>query len=517
MTDLRIGQAVILDQNRIKQLLSIWNHVQFELLSIATVVMDAALLTPLSLGIFVWARYWPPGQVFAWIACLILLSFNITRLLAALEIPPDKIRSLTAGVMFIILFLMIRTLVHSPDSMLDFSWIIEFFRDLTQASSFRWAQDVGIFILVIFAWTRGQSLLNRAADINRVGLKLRVGGLLLAPLIVWLGHARLVWDVSPYLLLFLLAGLTAVALTRAEEMEKSRSGYSASLKPQWISVIFIAALLTVLTAALTAIIISGESAVSVLGWLAPLVITIQFMFSIALSTLIYLLIPLWRTMDLVVNGIVNIILSGQTFLQSSLRLLIKLLSKLMTPSTEIEFVQPGGSDTAVSEPIVRRFIDLTLFGQYANLMGFLLIIALVLVIALFVSAQYQKTKFDENEAQPKHQKRRRRRASNLVTQLLSKLGILKNWRTAVSIRRIYRHMGLAAEANGYPRLVTETPYEYIQTLLQAWPEHEAEIRLITAAYINVRYGEIPEQKDQLDAIIQAWQILEETQPVKSTN
>ena len=70
----------------------------------------------------------------------------------------------------------------------------------------------------------------------------------------------------------------------------------------------------------------------------------------------------------------------------------------------------------------------------------------------------------------------------------------------------------AAAAAGYPRLEAETPYEYLPTLGQVWPDNAAEARLITDAFIRVRYGELPETAEELEAIRAAWRRLEATEP-----
>jgi hypothetical protein len=41
-----------------------------------------------------------------------------------------------------------------------------------------------------------------------------------------------------------------------------------------------------------------------------------------------------------------------------------------------------------------------------------------------------------------------------------------------------------------------------------WPENAAEARLITDAFIRVRYGELPETAEELEAIRAAWRRLE---------
>jgi hypothetical protein len=95
---------------------------------------------------------------------------------------------------------------------------------------------------------------------------------------------------------------------------------------------------------------------------------------------------------------------------------------------------------------------------------------------------------------------------------LKRLGFLRRRLAAASIRRIYQDMCGLAGSSGYPRLETETPYEYLQTLRQAWPENTAETLLITEAYNRVRYGELPETQAELDEIEAAWKRLEGIRP-----
>ena len=95
---------------------------------------------------------------------------------------------------------------------------------------------------------------------------------------------------------------------------------------------------------------------------------------------------------------------------------------------------------------------------------------------------------------------------------MERLGLLRQWRAAASIRRIYRLMCRAATAAGYPRLEAETPYEYLPTVSRVWPNHAPEVRQITEAFIRVRYGEVPETREELAAIHEAWRRLETAEP-----
>ncbi len=72
----------------------------------------------------------------------------------------------------------------------------------------------------------------------------------------------------------------------------------------------------------------------------------------------------------------------------------------------------------------------------------------------------------------------------------------------------------SAASQGYARLSTETPYEYLVSLSQVWPDNPRETGLITEAYVKVRYGEIPETKDELDEILAAWKLLADAGPAE---
>ncbi len=66
----------------------------------------------------------------------------------------------------------------------------------------------------------------------------------------------------------------------------------------------------------------------------------------------------------------------------------------------------------------------------------------------------------------------------------------------------------------YMRSPSETPYEYLAALAELWPSNRADARLITEAYIKVRYGEVPETEAELQAIRQAWRRLAEAPPAE---
>jgi hypothetical protein len=85
---------------RYEALLTAWGYVQHELLYLSWAIMDAALLTPLALGIMRFARYWQPGLVLLWLLILMLFAFYLARLMSAIQLPPQHQQTVMALTLF---------------------------------------------------------------------------------------------------------------------------------------------------------------------------------------------------------------------------------------------------------------------------------------------------------------------------------------------------------------------------------------------------------------------------------
>ena len=207
----------------------LWGAVRREIFPVAWALMDVALLTPLALSFMRWARYWPPRQVALLLLLLMLLPYNLIRVMSLLKWPTRRQYGVLTAVLVLILFVAIRGLLHGFGSLFDFSWLTQIYSNLSQRDNNLWLRDLTLFVLIIFTWGRGLALVDRQPNINTVGLKMRLGGLLLTPLLIWLTTTRLLWSMAPFVLLYFLATLTAVSLIRAEQIEQERTGLSASL------------------------------------------------------------------------------------------------------------------------------------------------------------------------------------------------------------------------------------------------------------------------------------------------
>jgi hypothetical protein len=482
---------------RQEKFLKTWALFQHELLYICWAVMDVALLTPFALVLMNWARYWPPGILFLGLLLVMLLAFNLARLMSALYLPPSSQQVVMAVGLLLIVFFSLRTLLHQPQSLFDLGWIGEFFASLNEPGNVLWQRDVVLFVLVVLMWARGLQMANREFTISRIGLRLRVGGLMIAPLVVWVSNYALLWDTTQFVLLFFLAGLTAVALTRAEQIAQDESGYSASLTPRWLTLIFATGLLIIFMAGIVAALIGKESATAVAGFLSPLWLALTAMVITAVAVIIYLLTPLiialeWLVAGIQWNWLTQLMLAMQQYAQR-------------IQGQEIELPTAEGEEVIIEGGM----------SQGGQIITILLAISIILVVALLLGRMYRRATVVGRAAQIGHiPSVALPEDESLMHKLLARLGLWRNWYAAASIRRIYRQMLVVATAVGHPKLDAETPYEYLPTLAKVWPQHQQDTRLITEAYIKVRYGETPETQAELDEILQAWQRLEQVRSEK---
>lgn len=473
----------------------LWGYLQHEILYLTWIVMEVALLTPFLATALPTTHDWPPGLLLVWLLLLMYLPFNLVRLMSTLDWPRSRQQVILVGVLFLIYFLSIRALFYQPLSLFDWHWLGQFFRSVADSETGEWRRNFGWFALVVFVWWRGLRLIGKPFTLAGAGRRLRIGGLLLAPFVVWLGMGRLPWSAVPFILLFFAASLTAVALARVEEIEKTETGRSVSLNPKWLLSIALAALLLILTTTLLTFIISGETMLTISGWFDPLWRALYAGSIVVLNTIFNLLEPPLQLLSL--------------FIEFLMELLRPILSNIpeVTPAAVESAATPLPELTEIAE---RQIGNETGF----KLINILLMVAIVLAVTLALARVYRQAQFaaQTSESATKTAVSPLPSRQNFGRRLLNRLGLLRGWRTAASIRHIYQNMCRAAAVSGYPRANADTPFEYLTTLFKAWPENQADTQLITDAYVKIRYGELPESAEELDTIRQAWKRLEAMPP-----
>lgn len=76
-----------------------------------------------------------------------------------------------------------------------------------------------------------------------------------------------------------------------------------------------------------------------------------------------------------------------------------------------------------------------------------------------------------------------------------------------SVRQIYRQFLRWAAGNGWPRHLSQTPYEYLRTLENLLPIAQGEVRLITEQYVSARYSPSSPTEQELNQLRQSWYLL----------
>jgi hypothetical protein len=389
-----------------------------------------------------------------------------------------------------------RTLLYETTSLFDLSWLAELYAHLTTANNPYWSRDLAIFFLVAIAWWRGLSFTRRYVDIGDVGLRFRVGALIVAPAVVLAGLLPYTGGIIGYLALFFLASLMAVALTRAEQVAHLRTGRGYPMQPRWLGVIFATSLATVLAAALAASALSGRAVDAVTGSLTALWDALDFFGLALVTTVTYLLL----------------------FILRPLELLFRFLAGLLGDVGIVELPQLEQPGNGLTDNQIDQLLQ-EITGPNAQLLlwinravTLIVVLAVLLLLYLALTRYFRQREMalfgDEGVAFPQGSDE----TLSLGQRLRQRLGLWQRRRAAATVRRIYQEMSQDAAARGFPRTLSQTPYEYLTTLAETWPTGDVEVRLITEAYVRVRYGELPESEEEMELLRGAWKRLQAMPP-----
>ncbi|HZU87093.1 MAG TPA: DUF4129 domain-containing protein [Anaerolineaceae bacterium] len=83
----------------------------------------------------------------------------------------------------------------------------------------------------------------------------------------------------------------------------------------------------------------------------------------------------------------------------------------------------------------------------------------------------------------------------------------RRMQAAERVRFIYTQLMDMCEKLESPRAAAVTPLEFLPVLEELFPENKGDAETITRAYLRVRYGEFPEEKEDLRQVVRAWEEL----------
>ena len=475
-----------------------WNILRHEFLYLLWAFMELAILTPLILAFAPWTWFWPPGLIVILLLLMMLIPFNLSRLMSTLDVSLDRQRIvLTVGLILTIIITW-RLLLYSPRPVSDLSWIADFFNHIEIAGNPFRIRDLTIFLIVTFMWWRGISLVGRHVDIAEIGFRMRFEILLLFVLVAGIAGSLLPWSVTPFILLFFFTSLLAIVITRVEQLELSRIGQSFPITFRWLLVVSGAAAVVAFTTGALAGVLSNDSVASTVGWFSPMWEALSLMGIVIAAIITYLISPL----ILFISWILGLFVAAfGSVIDNGLEEIELLTQGPLSEQLPEELME--STDTAIQFP--RQLLTI--------LIMFLFVLFVTLALGRLVRSLRHTSSGGNQTINPLSGYGALPRPS-LGQRILDRFGVFRRWRAAASVRHLYRQMCMTAADHGYPRAESETPYEYLQTLSQAWPEGEKDAKLITEAYVRVHYGEFPENEQELIKIEAAWKRLESNRPAE---
>ncbi len=275
------------------------------------------------------------------------------------------------------------------------------------------------------------------------------------------------YDLLPFLLPFLLAGLLALPLSYLERVEQSDGGQHVVMTWRWWRWVLTSTAL----ALLMAIVMLAVFTPNVLNQALTLLISLVSLPLLAIGFLVG-----W---------------------------LLQLLMSL------IKF-QPANSVRPLNSPVIPRPFPqrpqqagnpIVISNEALFIIVVVLLIAVMLLMVLTTARARRepiKVRVDGGEepvdAEPEEQ-----------SVFLPHRPDLRRWLAGITVRRLYARMVHEASKRGFTRQPSQTPYDYIPQLVVAFPGADADIRLVTDAYVAAHYGQVPDTEEELESIRAAWE------------
>jgi hypothetical protein len=461
-----------------------------ELAIVALMVMELSWivpwyrsLTPATYEVGVW------GVFFVLLGILLLANLS-TRLMNFLDLKIRIRQGITVVLIVISLLVALRLLLYETEP-LGFDAL--FTRPFNAMSDVRGLipDEFLVIVVVLVVYWRGLSLASKYIDPMSVRSNFYLGlGMFVA--FMFINTIVTGETPGPMLYTFFVSALLAMGAARIFTITQLRGGARNPFDLRWFLGILATTLVIVGLAAGIAWLASDRT--SIIGGIGGLVMGI---FGVILLALISPLIFFMERMAGAMPGA-----------SETMQSMMSVLDDLRTTFRDIASNLFGLFD-------IPGLLDWVQLLKPFLLWGFVIV---VLLAILFSISRWlineRRAELDEREGMIDRgdiigllRKALRDRLEGLGQSLRgrSRLPSGQRWLAAAKIRRIYaRMMDLAGQLD-IPRPPASTPLEFQPTLQEMLPEASEDVDLITAAYLKVRYGEIPETRQEIELVEQAWE------------
>jgi hypothetical protein len=347
--------------------------------------------------------------------------------------------------------------------------------------------EILILLVGLLAWFRAQRMPEHVGDMRSMARHFQLGVLIMAgALLVTLGIPAQITDL---VIAYFGFGLLAIALTRIEEVARTRSGGAAPFNLKWVATLAT----TLVVAGVTVLLVGQVITVGTVRWLlrpfATLLHVVLFLVVMLITTLVMQVLPLlqWLLGDISLGKM-------EEAMQD--------LRELTSPVPQPEDV----AETSLLNPQIQEAL-------WVSFVVLVLLVALWLLVRSFrrwrmseyaspgavrESVDAEATLAEDLADYLRDQWRRLRELD--LHRLFQRLG-----QEMGSVRAIYASLLALLAAADHPRQPEQTPYEFQPLAEEVLPTREAEIAAITEAYVRARYGELETSPEELARLQEAWQ------------
>ncbi len=424
-----------------------------------------------------------------------LAAHGIIRLLVFLRLRKFLRQGIVLAVAVVSVLLGIRLLLYSAETLswgelLRRAWVHILDSNIAIPPEFI------VLVFVILAWWRGMALARGDAGPSTLREQFWVGlGMYVAYVFVVTLATNQPAPMTAFFV-FLFATLVGMTAARIAMVSSLRGGRQAGFNRRWLGGVCAAALLLVGLAFIAAQ--TGQALTSILHavWLVITAILAVFLW-LAAVPIIFLAALLLERWDLF-GDVVEVLAQGFERLMNTGKVLGEMLSSWIERTGILEFLARLG-------PPLRL---VCLGSGMVLLMGGLVIWAVMRLWHEREAAliEEEQPALDATMLLQQLNGMLRKRFDGLRQRLVG-----RNWRrqqAAERVRQIYAGLMALCARMGTPRPTAVTPLEYEPKAARLFPGQEQDIRLITEAYVRVRYGLLPEDAQEVARIEAAWQHLQ---------
>lgn len=346
-----------------------------------------------------------------------------------------------------------------------------------------------LLMTVFYLWRRGYSIANRVVRLGIIRKTLRLGSIVL----LGIGAATAIFGYEPPYFeagLFLFSGLLAMGGARLSTLSSMRGGKSVGFSRKWVvSLTAMAALVLTFSVGLGVFAAGPFSA-----WIGGFILVVE---GYIFNALKYILAPLINLLGVVFAWFWSLFTPAEEVVDPTA---VEALEEgLSGPIAEIQEFSWG--------PQFASFLSTT-----ATVVGILVLLGIVLyMLRRFKSDRRGRLAEEEDRISMagslsdylRSVQNRVRQAFEGVTRMNPAARLI----AAARIRIIYTRLLRLSARLGEPRGPAVTPIEFMGSLEKIFPATRDELEIITHAYLRVRYGELPETRQQVEDVESAWSLV----------